>query len=204
MITIHGRPNSINVQKVVWIADEVGVAFERLDVGGAFGGNDTAEYLAMNPTGRIPTIQDGDLALWESNAIVRYLAATYGSATWWPDGSAQWAANQWMDFAHTMIGQLTTVFIGMVRTAPEDRDDAKIEKARQEVNRLWTIVETALNRRPYLTGSTISAGDVPLGCAVYRWYGLDIERPDLPGVAAWYERLKSRKPFADHVMLPLT
>jgi glutathione S-transferase len=204
MLTIHGRPNSINVQKVVWIAAEIGLDFDRLDVGGPFGGNDTPEYLAMNPNGRIPTIEDGNLTMWESNAIVRHLAESYGGNTWWPPGTPRAAANQWMDFAHTLLAPMTTVFLGLIRQTPEERDDAAIEAARQELDRLWTIVETALERRPYLTGSTISAGDIPLGCAVYRWYALDMERSELPGVAAWHDRLAARAPFQEHVMLPLT
>ena len=205
MLKVLGRPNSINVQKVMWLIAELGLEVERRDVGGPFGGNDTPTYLADNPTGLIPTLKDGDLTLWESGSIVRHLAETYGGTDWWPDGAARAHANQWMDFYLTSVHPpMTTIFWGLVRQTAAERDDAKIARALETAGRYWTMVDAHLATRMYLTGDALTAGDIPLGCAAYRWHGMDIERPDLPNLAAWYERLNSRPAYRQHVMLPLT
>ncbi len=205
MLRILGRPNSINVQKVMWLAAELGLEVERVDVGGPFGGNDTPEYLARNPTGLIPTLEDGDLVLWESNSIVRHIAEAHGGPPWWPDGGARAHANQWMDFYLTSLHPpMTRIFVGLVRQSPQQRDDAAIEAARQDAAGYWTMVDAHLAERAYLTGDQPTAGDIPLGCAAYRWHTLDIERPDLANLAAWYGRLNGRPAYREHVMLPLT
>jgi glutathione S-transferase len=206
MLRLLGRPNSINVQKVMWCCAELDVAVDRVDVGGPFGGNDTPEYLAKNPTGLIPTLEDGDLTIWESNSIVRHLAATRGAAPWWPDDAAGRAlANQWMDFYLTSVHPpMTQIFLGLVRQSAEERDAATIERARERVAGYWRLVDGQLSGRPYLGGEAPCIGDIPLGCAAYRWYALDVERPDLPNLEAWAGRLAARPAYRQHVMLPLT
>lgn len=206
MIRILGRASSINVQKVMWCADELGLEVERVDVGGKFGGNDTPQYLAKNPMGLVPTLEDGDYVLWESNAIVRYLAETHGKAPWQPaDAKGRALASQWMDWYLTaMHPPMTVIFWQLIRTKPEDRDRKAIDDAVAKASRLWGIVDKHLAARPYITGDQPTIGDIPAGCSVNRWYQLDIARPKLANVEAWYGRLTQRPAYKKHVMLPLT
>jgi glutathione S-transferase len=205
MLRIWGRHTSINVQKVLWCCDELGLDFERLDAGGEFGGLDTPEYRSLNPNGRIPTIQDGTFTLWEANTIVRYLAATHGSGTLCPASPrARADVERWMDWqlCHILPG-LVTMFFGLVRTAPERRDAAAIEAARQRTQEAWGLLDHHLAQRRHVGGDDFTMGDIPLGAFCYRWYALPIERPRLPGLRAWYERLCERPAFQERVMLPL-
>lgn len=206
MVRVLGRANSINVQKVMWIAAEIGLDIDRLDVGGAFGGNDKSDYLVKNPTGRVPTLEDGDFVLWESNSIVRYLAEKYGSAPWYPARiKDRYHASQWMDYyIATLHAHMTVIFWTLVRTKPEDRNQAALDKAIAEANIGWAVVDTHLANNPFMTGTAPTMGDVPLGCAAYRWHNLDVPRDDLPNLKRWYESLASRLAFQEHVMLPMT
>ena len=206
MLRIWGRNNSINVQKVMWAVGEVGREHERTDVGGAFGGLDTADYGAMNPNLRIPTIEDGGTIVWESHACVRYLAARYGQGSLWPDDPAVRAvADMWMDWMHTTLTpDLTTVFWGLIRTPPEERDKAAIATAADSLGGIWKVLEGHLSNRPFVTGNDLTMGDIPVGAACYRYHELAIERPELPHIQAWFARLKSREAFRTHVMIPLT
>lgn len=206
MVRVLGRANSINVQKVMWIAAEIGLDIDRVDVGGAFGGNDTPEYLANNPSGKIPTMHDDDFCLWESNSIVRYIAAKYGSAPWFPALEAdQYRASQWMDhYISTLHPPMTLIFYNLIRMTPEERNEAAFNKALDSLNTCWAVVDRHLEDNKFLTGTAPTMGDVPMGCAAYRWHTLDIKRPDLPNLKRWYESLASRSAFQEHVMLPLT
>ena len=206
MIRILGRNNSINVQKVMWCAAELNIEVDRHDIGMQFGGNDTPEYLAKNPNGLIPTLEDGDLVIWESHAIVRYLTDNYGTGDWVLNTPAERAiANQWMDwFVTTMSTPLTLVFKNLVRTREDKRDMNAVEDGIRDTNKLWKILNVHLEKRDYILGSNPSIADIPLGCAIYRWSAMGIERPSLNNVTAWYERLKQREPFQTNVMLPLT
>jgi len=204
---IWGRNNSINVMKVLWACAELGLPFERKDVGGAFGGNDTESYLTMNPNGRVPTIEDQGLVLWESNVIVRYLAHTYGSPGLEPaDRNARWLAEQWMDWQQTTLHPpATTLFWGLVRTPPEKRDQIELDTAVQQCGSYWRLVDARLASNPWLAGGEFSMGDIPLGAAVHRWFNLDIERPDLQHLWGWYQRLCERPGFRAHVVdIPIT
>jgi glutathione S-transferase len=205
MLKIWGRASSSNVMKVMWAAEETGRPYERVDLGGPFGGNDQPAYLALNPNGRIPTIEDDGLVLWESNAIVRYLAARYGAGTLWPEDLKQRAdADRWMDWQHTTVGgPMVTLFWAYVRTPAQKRDLASIEPARQQAAATWAILARVLETRPYVAGDRLTMGDIPLGVWVHRWFALPIERPDLPALAAWYERLKQR-PGYRHITVPMT
>ena len=206
MVKIWGRKNSINVMKVLWACDEMGVAYDRVDVGGAFGGNREPEYLAMNPNARVPTIEDQGLVLWESNAIVRYLAATYGNPGLLPaDNQARWSAEQWMDWQQTTLHPpATKLFWELIRTAPEDRDLEGIEGARKSCGEAWTLLDETLAKRDFLAGAEFSMADIPLGAAAFRWFAFDIDRPATPNVRAWYERLCQRPPYQTHIMNPMT
>jgi len=207
MIRILGRASSINVQKVMWCADELGTKVERVDVGGKFKGNDTPEYLAKNPMGLVPTMEDGDFVLWESNAIVRYLADVAGKAPWQPaDAKGRGLASQWMDWYLTaMHPPMTAIFIQLIRTEPAKRDAKALADATDKAAKLWTMVDGQLAKRAYLTGNDISIGDIPAGCSANRWYALDVKRPKLANLEAWLGRLKQRPAFQKHVAaIPLT
>ena len=206
MLTVYGRANSSNVQKVTWLVAELGLDVIRLDVGGDFGGNHTPAYLAMNPNGRVPTLMDDEFTLWESNSIVRYLAEHYGREPWWPkDKHLRAIANQWMDwYLTTMHPPMTVVFLGLIRQKPEDRDMAAIENARQDAAGHWALVDNHLADRDYMTGDKPTMADIPLGMSAYRWFNLDIERPQIKNVEAWYSRIREREAYQQNVMLPLT
>jgi glutathione S-transferase len=203
---IWGRVNSINVMKVLWTADECGLKYEREDVGGAFGGNDQKWYLDMNPNGVVPTIDDGGRIIFESNTIVRYLAAKYAAGSLWPNDPGQRSeADRWMDWQNTTINLcMRDVFWGLIRTPPEKRDMAAIDKAAADAGKLWTRLDEKLAGKPYVAGQHFTMGDIPVGCFVHRWFALPIERPDLKNVKAWYERLKTRPAYVKYVMQPLT
>ena len=206
MIQVLGRPNSINVQKVMWCLAELEIEVDRKDVGGTFGGNDKAEYRAQNPNGKIPTLIDDEYVLWESNAIVRYLCDQYGIGSWYPKTPKKRGhANQWMDWYQTALHRpMTTLFWQLIRTDAEHQDQALIEAAVAECAEFWTILDRHLEQRPFVLGDEISMADIPLGCAAYRWHSMNFERPDLPVLQAWWERISERPAYQDHVMLPLT
>jgi glutathione S-transferase len=206
MLRVWGRTNSINVQKVMWAVGELGLAHERLDVGGAFGGLDSEDYGARNPNRRIPTIDDEGVVVWESNACVRYLAARYDAGGLWPEEPAARAgADMWMDWQQTtLIPDLTVVFWGVIRTPEDQRDHGAIDAAAERLGVTWQVLEAHLADRRFVAGERLTIGDIPVGAACHRYLGLPIERPALPNVEAWYERLKQRRAYREHVMLPIT
>ena len=206
MITIWGRTSSINVQKVMWTVAELGLAHERIDVGGKFGGLDTPDYAAMNPNRLIPVLRDGDVCVWESNSIVRYLAAKYSAGGLWPeDPVPRSEADRWMDWQLTTLQPVVTpVFWGLVRTPPEKRDMALIQASTGKLNDAMTLLDGHLAGRPFVAGDALSMGDIPVGCACWRWANLAIARPELLNIAAYRARLETRPGYRAHVMLPLT
>ncbi len=206
MLKILGRNNSSNVQKVLWVCDQLEVQYEREDIGGPFGGNREPDYLAMNPNGRVPTIIDDETVLWESNVIVRYLCEKYAPNDLYPSELAQRAlAGQWMDWQQTTVGPaMFPVFWGLVRTAPEDRDLEAIANGRDRFEETLIILDDRLSRTKYVAGESFTMGDIPLGIAVYRWFNLDIERKHLPNLARWYDHLTDRPDFQRNIMIGLT
>ena len=206
MLKIWGRRNSINVQKVLWCCRELGLDYERIDAGGAFGLTREPEYLALNPNGLVPTISDDGFVLWESNAIVRYLAARHGPGTLWPEDLRERAdADRWMDWQlGTLWASMRPVFIGLVRTPPEERDHDAIEAARKRTVEYWSMLEAHLADRDYVTGPSFNMADIPLGVSIHRWFQLDIERPPTPNLDDWYARLHDRPAFRENVMVPLS
>ena len=206
MLRLHGRANSSNVQKVLWCCAELGLTYERTDVGGAFGGTNTPEYLAMNPNRLVPTIDDDGFVLWESNTIVRYLAARYGAGSLCPaDLQARATAEMWMDWQLSTLGPaFLPVFLGLVRTPPEQRDLAAIKAGRDKSSQAFAILDAALADRAFVAGADFTMGDIPLGVAAYRWFVLDIEREDYPNLRRWYDALSARSGFRQHIMQPLT
>ncbi len=205
MLKIIGRSTSSNVQKVLWICGEMGLSFDREDLGGPFGGNDKPEYRALNPNGKVPTIIDDEFVLWESNSCTRYLAAKYAPGTLYPDNLIVRAdAERWMDWQiATVSPTLVPVFWGMVRTAPEDRDLKAIEAARKKLSANIAIMDNQLSNSTYLAGSTFTVGDIPLGITAYRWFNMEIEREPYKNVQRWYDLLSDRPAFQEHVMNPM-
>ena len=207
MLTLWGRTNSINVQKVLWCCAELGLPFNRIDAGMKFGVNNTAEYKAMNPNGLVPTIDDEGFVLWESHAIVRYLARKHGLGTLCPAEPRACAdADRWMDwYATTLWPHLQPIFWNLIRIAPENRNHALVETSTQKVVAAMAIADAHLASRPYVTGDAFTMGDIPLGCAVMRWLNLPMQRPHHPHVEAYYQRLQTRPAYRQWVnVLPLT
>ena len=206
MLKVWGRKNSINVQKVMWAVGELALDHERVDAGGQFGRTKDPEYLAMNPNALVPTIDDNGFVLWESNAVVRYLAAKHTGGRLWPaDAQARADADRWMDWAiTTVIPAMGPAFMGLIRTPPEKRDAAAIEASRVKCADALSIFDKHISKREFAAGKSLSMGDIPIGCAVNRWYSLPIERPKMPALEAYYQRLQQRGPYKTHVMIPLT
>lgn len=206
MLKIWGRHNSSNVRKVLWCAEEIAVPYESIQVGGAFGGTQSPEYRAMNPNGLVPLIEDHGLPLWESNTIVRYLAARYALGTLYPeDVVARAQSEKWMDWTTSAFSVVfRDLFWGTLRTAPADRDEARIATALVRSGDLLAMADDALSRQPWLSGDDFAMGDIPLGAFIYAWFEMPIQRPQLPHLAAWYERLKQRPAYQRGVMTALT
>lgn len=207
MLKIWGRKNSSNVRKALWCAEELGLDYEAIDAGGAFGVVDTPEYRAKNPNGRVPMIEDDGFVLWESNTIVRYLAARHASGSaWYPaDIQARALAEKWMDWTtSSFAAPFRTVFWGVLRTPAEQQDWAAINAAIKECDDLLAMVEQTLSEQPYLSGAEIGMGDIPLGSFIYAWFEMPIQRAALPNVQAWYARLQQRPAYRKAVMTALT
>lgn len=203
MLKILGRATSSNVQKVVWLCEELNIAYERTDIGGPFGGNREAEYLALNPNGIIPTINDDGFVLWESNTIVRYLAEKHGKGTdFWPeDLQMRASASRWMDWALSILApRHVPVFQGLIRTPEAERDNDKIAAARDIWAAANTVLETWLADHEFLSGDTFSIGDIPASPFTYRWFTLEIEREDFPNLKRWHDTVAARPAFKKHII----
>jgi glutathione S-transferase len=205
MLKIWGRATSSNVQKVLWTCAELGVPFERVDWGGPFGGNKDPRYLALNPNGLVPTVEDGGLVIWESNTIMRYLCAKHGGGHLHPAEPARRTdVERRMDWQLSALTQpMAAMLVGYYRTPPEKRDPAALEASRLRAIDLWRIVEAQLGHGDYLTGPALTLADICIGIWAYRWHAYPIERPSLPRLRAWYERLGTSPGFAAHVARPL-
>ncbi|GLH82876.1 MULTISPECIES: glutathione S-transferase family protein [unclassified Bradyrhizobium] len=207
-LTIWGRPNSVNVQKVLWCLAELDIAYERIDAGMQFGRNTEPDYLAMNPNGRIPTLVDGDFVLWESNAIMRYLCLAYGSATpLYPAMPQRRAAiERWLDWTLSTVQPTERpLFWGLVRTPPEQRDMAALQKAADDAAAMWRILDTHLGTRSYLEAESFTLADIALGAYARRWFGVEgVVKPELPSLARWYRDIARRPAFIRHIAPPLS
>jgi glutathione S-transferase len=202
-LTLWGRASSANVQKTLWALEELGLPYEHRLVGGSYGGLDDPAYRALNPNGLVPTLQDGDLTVWESHATLRYLAATYGHETLWRDDPRQRAiVDQWTDWtATTFQPAWITVFWLLVRTPPEQRDAKAIAAAHARTVAALRLLDANLAERDFLAGDALSYADIAAGVALYRWFTMEIDRPAMPGVENWYLRLQQREAFRKVVMV---
>ncbi|MFC0217961.1 glutathione S-transferase [Pseudochelatococcus lubricantis] len=205
MLTIWGRKNSSNVQALMWCVGELGLPYERHDVGHRYGGNDTAEFLAMNPNGTVPVLRDGDSEpLWETGAILRYLAGRYGSAPFWPaEGLARARVDKWAEWAkiNVTLAFSGPIFSRVVRTAPSKQDPAAIAQAIVALDRLLDIAEAQLSRGAFLAGDHFTLADIQLGHVLYRYFDIPIERQDRPVLRRYYDTLTTRPAFREHVMV---
>ena len=201
MLKILGRKTSSNVQKVLWCCSELGLAFEREDVGGPFGRNHEPDYLALNPNGLVPTIIDDGFVLWESNAIVRYLCARHGKGTLYPtDARANADADRWMDWQQTTLAvPMGVLFRGLLKSPPDATPMNELDSAMQKAIPMWRILETQLSRGAFVAGDTLTMADIALGNAAHRWFTLPRQRPDLPQLARWYAQLRERPAYRQHV-----
>ena len=193
-LRIWGRLSSVNVQKVVWCADELAIAYERIDAGGAFGLTKTPQYLAMNPNALVPVIEDDGFVLYESNAIVRYLAARHSPGGLWPEDLRRRAdADRWMEWqSNTYTPAMRDIFWQLVRTPAENRSSAAIEASRKECERLTAILDHHLAQRRYLTEHGFTAADIVVGCAAHRWLHLPVAREPRPHLERWCALISSR------------
>lgn len=205
MLTVWGRKTSSNVQALMWGIGELGLPYRRHDVGHRYGGTDTPEFLAMNPNGTVPVLKDGDGSpLWETGAILRYLAARYGTDAFWPaDVERRAQVDKWAEWAKINIAQGFTgpVFWRVVRTAPKDRDPAAIAAAIAALRPKLDIAEAQLARHAFLAGDGFTLADIQFGHVLYRYFDIEIARPDLPALRRYYEGLTRRPAFREHVMV---
>jgi len=206
MIRIWGRTTSSNVMKVLWLLEELGVTYERVDAGGAFGRTNTPEYRAMNPEGLVPALEENGFSLFESNAILRYIGNAYAPGSdWYPSAPRpRGEVDAWLDLQQTLLNAPhTTIFVGLIRTPPEQRDPAAIAAAAAQAGKVWTLVETKLGDQNFLLGARPTIADIAFGVHAHRWFSLPIDRPALPKLRAWYDRLLTRPAYATHCAQPL-
>lgn len=206
MLKLWGRLNSINVQKPVLVLEELGLAYERTDAGLQFGVNKTPDYLAMNPNGLVPTLDDDGFVLWESNAIVRYLCAKYAEGTLWPqDLKIRADADRWMDWqTATLSGAMGPGFMGLVRTPPEKRNADAIAASVATTTRLVAMLDAQLAGRDYVAGDAYTMADITLAPIMHRWFNMPCARAAAPHAERWYAGLMQRPACARVLTLPIT
>jgi len=207
-LTIWGRANSVNVQKVLWCLAELDLPFERIDAGMQYGVTQEAHYLAMNPNARVPTLVDGDFALWESNSIMRYLCMEYrpDSPIYPKEPKRRAAVDRWLDWTLSTVQPVDRpVFWALVRTPPDKRDMAKVQQDADAAAEVWRIAEHHLSTRCYIEGDSFSLADIAIGAYARRWLGVaGIKRPQQPHLARWLALLGERKGFVTHVAPPMS
>jgi len=200
MLTLWGRKTSVNVQKPMWLIGELGLAVDRKDVGGAFGGLDTPEYGQMNPHRLVPTLVDGDVTVWESEAVLRYLGARYGEHFFGADPAARARVDQWMSWVQSSWSPaMTAVFVSHIRVAREDRNADTIAAQIAQLHKLATLADNILGGREYLAGGSLSLADFSFAAFLFRYHTLEIERPVLNALDVYYKRLCERPAYVEHV-----
>jgi glutathione S-transferase len=206
MIRIWGRRNSANVVKVLWLCDEIELKFERKDVGGPFGGLETPAFLALNPNGVIPVIEDGDTVVWESHAVLRFLATKYGSQTIYPPKPAERShVERWLDWhVSTLDPVIIPVFRGLYRTPPEQRNEAELSSQIARLSTTMTWLDRQMAGRSYVAGNALSIADMAFGNSIWRWLAFPIERPPTPNLEAWQALVAERPGHKTHIAQPLS
>jgi len=207
-LTIWGRANSVNVQKVLWCLAELDLPYQRIDAGMQFGKNDQPEYLAMNPNGRIPTLVDGDYVLWESNSVMRYLCMAHGQGSpIYPHAPrARASVDRWLDWTLSTVQPVDRpVFWALVRTPPEKRDMVQIQKDVDAEGVVWRVVETQLASRRFIEGDQFTIADIAIGTFARRWLGVEgVVKPRLPNLERWFGELGQRPGFLRFVAPPMS
>lgn len=205
MLTVWGRATSSNVQALMWCIGELDLAYERLDFGHIHGGLDTPEFAALNPNRTVPVLRDGDgPILWETGAILRYLAGQYGTDAFWPaDPVARANVDRRAEWAKLNVAMAFTVpvFWRVVRTAPAAHDAEALSAALNALEDKLSIAEAQLQQHLFLAGDTFTLADIQLGHVLYRYFDIDIPRPDLPVLWGYFNRLCERPAFREHVMI---
>ena len=206
MLTVYGRATSSNVQLVMWTIAELGLPHDRLDYGHAHGGLDTPEFAAMTPHAKVPVLRDGDLVIWESCAILRYLATRYGDGGgFWPaDPGARARIDMWAEWGKTTLtaGFTHPIFWRRVRTPAAERDQAALDEAITRFESNLDLLADQLRQQRYVCGDILTLADIVIGHLLYRWYSMDIPRAPNPAVEACYQRLTTRPAYREHVMVP--
>ncbi|MEX3008570.1 glutathione S-transferase family protein [Hoeflea sp. TYP-13] len=206
ILTVLGRRSSFNLQKVTWLLAELDLPYRHIELGGSFGGLDTPEFRMMNPHGKVPVIKDGDhVVVWESHAILRYVAAKYGADQFWHEDPVERARiDQWMDWSQAALQRdfLNGVFWGFYRTPEEQRDPQAIKTNVEKCAVHFRLLDDILKESEFLLGESLSLADIPIGTHLFRYFNLDIERPEIPHVSAYYERLQERPGYKENVMAP--
>lgn len=202
MRKLWGRATSLNVQKVAWVLAETELDYDRIDIGGEFGGLQTDAYRDLNPNGRIPTLLDDGMILWESNAICRYLVHRYGGTLDQDNVPQNARADMWMEwFQNNVYAAFMTMFREKVRKTASTRDEALLASAITNLHQKFAIADQALADQEFLLGDGVSLADVPLGSCLYRYFTLDIEHGSFPNLSEYYHRLSEHTSYQDCVMV---
>jgi glutathione S-transferase len=207
---LWGRNTSSNVQKPMWLFEELDVSYERIDVGGPFGKNRETEYLALNPNGLVPTLDDEGFILWESNAITRYIASKYRAEMMYPGDLKRRAdIERWMDWGISLGHAMNNAFVGIMRTAPEKRDQAMILASCRATEAAMRILDAQLKDRDWICGDHFTLADIAIGINCYRWYHVPFstvgfEIPKLNNLQGWFGRLQARPAYQKVVMITVS
>lgn len=203
MLKLYGRGTSDSVQKVLWMLGETHQPFEHIQLGGSFGGLDDPEYRKLNPHGWIPTLDDGGVVVWESNAIIRYLAAKYCRDSLWSEDPAKRAyADEWMCSAQTTLyPDFNRLFWLTVRTPVDKQDRAKIQATNDRLNGYYHLLDAQLSKHGFVAADYLTMADIPTGATLFRYFNMPILRPDLPNVERWYGCLREREAYRKYVMV---
>ena len=201
MLKVWGRKTSSNVRKVLWCLAELNLEFDRVDLGGPFGGNDDPAYRAINPNGLVPTLEDGDTIIWESNSIIRYLSSIHGKGTLWPEDPAERSeADRWMDWQlFALNSTVGFIFRETTRKEEADWDQDAIAEAKQAAIVYIKMLDAHLADRPFVAGENLTMGAIPVGFFINRWKLLDLDHPALANLDAWHDRLKARPGYKTHI-----
>lgn len=205
MLTIYGRKSSYNLQKVMWLVAELELPHKHVECGGDFGGLDTPEFLSMNPHGRVPVMKDCDTVVWESQAILRYLAAMYGRPQFWAEDAATRShTDRWLDWNATSLQPdfLNGIFWGWYRTPADERNMDVVEVKFAACSRHMALLDREIGDKQFLLGDKLTLADIAIGTAFHRYFNMEIPHPKVPRVEAWHERLEMRPSYQQHVMIP--
>jgi glutathione S-transferase len=195
MLKIWGRANAPNVQKVLWGCEELGLAYQRVDPDGPHAGIDKQSYLKINPNGLVPTLEDGDFILWESHAILRYLAARRSGGALYPtDPRLRAIVDQWLDWQAAHQAHVVRGLVKLFRRPGEDASKA-VDEARYLAEPLFVILDERLRQAAFVAGPTFTLADIPNAIGARRWLSLPIERPALPALEEWVARTSARPAF---------